>query len=368
MHKLTLSQLNNQNHTVLELFAGGGGLALGLEQAGLESVALIENNRFAAKTLRKNRPNWNIVEEDIRNIDFKTLKEKVDVLTGGFPCQSFSLAGKKLGLKDKRGNLFFEFARAVKEVQPKLFVGENVKGLLYHNKGKTIRKCITTLEKQGYNVIAPRILKAVNYQVPQKRERVFIVGVRQDIDIDFEFPPIENREPLTLQDALKAGKLYTVDVPESPGYLYTPKKQAVLSLVPQGGNWKDLPIKIQKEYLGKMYNPKRTYSAVAHRLTWHKPCYTLLCSPSSKLIERCHPEETRPLTTGEYARIQTFPDHWKFVGSRDQVYRQIGNAVPVNLAKVIGKSIVSFLNEEKDIASKPVKMVSLNSKNMKKVA
>ena len=127
-----------QDYGVLELFAGAGGLAIGMEQAGLKCVALNEMDKSACKTLRANRPQWNVLEGDIKNYDFSEYKGKADIVTGGFPCQAFSYAGKQLGLNDARGTLFYEFARAVQEVQPPICVGENVRGLLSHDKGKNI--------------------------------------------------------------------------------------------------------------------------------------------------------------------------------------------------------------------------------------
>ena len=121
--------LPQRPYQLLELFAGAGGLAIGMEQAGFESVLLNEIDAAACKTLRKNRPQWNVVEGDIANIDFTPFHNQIDILSGGFPCQAFSYAGKKLGFEDTRGTLFFEFARAVKETNPKVFVAENVRGL-----------------------------------------------------------------------------------------------------------------------------------------------------------------------------------------------------------------------------------------------
>jgi len=133
------------DYSVLELFAGAGGLAVGLEKAGLKCVALNEIDKWACQTLRKNRPHWNVLEGDVKNFDFKVYHNKVDVVTGGFPCQAFSYAGKKLGLADARGTLFYEFSRVVNEVNPPICIGENVRGLLSHEKGKTLRGMILIL-------------------------------------------------------------------------------------------------------------------------------------------------------------------------------------------------------------------------------
>lgn len=334
-----------QDYSAIELFAGAGGLAIGMEQAGIKCLALNEIDHWASETLRQNRPDWNVIEDDVKNVSFKEFKGKVDIVTGGFPCQAFSYAGKKLGLKDARGTLFFEFARVVQETMPPICIGENVRGLLNHDEGRTIDGMISILDEIGYQVMPPRILKAIFYNVPQKRERVLIVGIRKDISKElYEFPK-PYKKIYNLKDALKKGELYNTDVPDSPGSIYPKSKLDVLDLVPAGGYWRDLPVDIQKKYMAGSYHLGGGKTGMARRMSWDEPSLTLTCSPAQKQTERCHPEETRPFTVREYARIQTFPDEWDFAGSVSQKYKQIGNAVPVNLAKEIGYSIVKFLNE-----------------------
>jgi len=328
---------------VLELFAGAGGLAVGLEKSGIKCIALNELDKWACKTLRENRPNWNVLEGDVRTIDFTEYNNQADIVTGGFPCQAFSYAGKKLGLQDARGTLFYEFARVVKEVNPLICIGENVKGLLSHENGKTIEGMISILDEIGYNVVPVQVLKAINYKVPQKRERVILVGVRKDIDLKYEYP-IPHNKIYNLIDALKKGELYDCDVPKSNGSNYPEHKKAVLDLVPQKGYWRSLPIDIQKEYMGKSFYLGGGKTGIARRIGWDEPSLTLTCSPAQKQTERCHPDETRPFTVREYARVQTFPDDWSFIGSISQQYKQIGNAVPCNLGEEIGYSIIKFLN------------------------
>ncbi|MCF6223546.1 MAG: DNA (cytosine-5-)-methyltransferase [Flavobacteriaceae bacterium] len=332
------------DYKVLELFAGAGGLAIGLEKAGIKCVALNEIDKWACQTLRENRPNWNILEGDIKSFDFYKYRNNVDIVTGGFPCQAFSYAGKKLGMKDARGTLFYEFARAVQEVNPPICIGENVKGLLSHEKGKTIEGMISILDEIGYNVVPVQVLKAINYKVPQKRERIILVGIRKDIDIKYSYPK-KHTMVYHLSDALKKGELYNCDVPKSDGSKYPDHKREVLDLVPQKGYWRDLPLDIQKEYMGKSFYLGGGKTGIARRIGWDEPSLTLTCSPAQKQTERCHPDETRPFTVREYARIQTFPDDWKFEGSVSQRYKQIGNAVPCNLGQEIGYSIIKFLNE-----------------------
>jgi len=325
--------MSKNKFTTIELFAGAGGLALGLENAGLKHNLLLEIDKYAVSTLKKNRPNWNVVQEDISKFDFKGLK--ADIVTGGFPCQAFSHAGKKLGFEDTRGTLFFEFARAIREIQPKIFVGENVEGLTRHDNGRTLKTMLNILEELGYNV-QYQVLNAVNYGVPQKRKRILIVGTQKGID--FNYPQPSNKV-VTLKEAL-------VNVPASNGQKYSPARIKILDLVPPGGSWVNLPLGLQKEYLGKSFYSGGGKRGVARRISWDEPCLTLTTSPAQKQTERIHPEETRPFTVREYARIQTFPDDWQFIGGLSSQYKQIGNAVPVKLAEELGKEIIKALERK----------------------
>lgn len=328
----------------IELFAGAGGLALGLEHAGLHHVLLNEWDKYACQTLRLNQPQWNVIEGDVCDVDFRPYHGKIDVLSGGFPCQAFSYAGKGEGFNDIRGTMFFQFARAIEEVQPKVILGENVKGLRTHDHGRTLATIQHTLKELGYVLFSPQVLNAVDYRVPQKRERIFLIGVRQDLaeKAKFTWPEPFHRQ-MTMTDALKAGELYATDVPVSDGQRYPEHKQKVLDLVPAGGCWRDLPDDVARAYMKKSYFLGGGKTGMARRLSWHEPSLTLTCSPAQNQTERCHPDETRPLTMREYARIQTFPDDWQFAGSLTQQYKQIGNAVPVNLAYAVGKSIKALL-------------------------
>lgn len=340
----------SKQYNLVELFAGCGGLALGMEAAGFNSVMLNEWDKHACSTLRHNRPEWNIVEGDISKVDFSCVKEEVDVVTGGFPCQAFSYAGKSLGFEDTRGTLFFEMARAIKELQPKIFMAENVRALLTHDKGNTLEVIKNVVDELGYTLITPKVLKAIFYKVPQKRERLILVGIRKDLinKADFKWPSAYKRV-MTLNDALYKGELYDTDVPVSLGQEYPPRKQEIMSLVPQGGYWRDLPDELQREYMKGSYALGGGKTGMARRLSLKEPSLTLTTSPAQKQTERCHPLETRPLQVREYARIQTFPDNWEFQGPLTSIYKQIGNAVPVNMAAALGRSLVNLLN---DIASK----------------
>lgn len=333
-----------ETRTCIELFAGAGGLALGLEQAGFEEIGLVEFDAKACETLRINRPKWNILEEDIVEVskrdllnEFNLKEGELDLLSGGYPCQSFSYAGKKLGLEDVRGTMFYYYAEFLRQLKPKMFLAENVKGLTTHDKGKTIQTMIDVFEDLDYSV-EWKVLNAWDYGVAEKRQRVVIIGIRNDLKdkIKFEYPGPHEYKPV-LRDALK-------DVPDSPGAKYPESKKKVFDLVPPGGYWRDLPDDVAKDYMKSCYYMGGGRTGIARRISWDEPCLTLTCSPMMKQTDRCHPDESRPFTTREYARIQSFPDEWQFAGKVNDVYKQIGNAVPVNLAKCVGESIIEALN------------------------
>ena len=329
--------------TSIELFAGAGGLALGMENAGIKHKLLVEIDKHAASTLKHNRPKWNISCADAREVSYAGVT--ADIVTGGFPCQAFSFAGNQMGFEDARGTLFFELARCIKEVRPKIAIGENVRGLLAHDNGKTLRAMLSILDDLGYRV-AYRVLRAQYLDVPQKRERLVIIAVRKDLDLPILFPK-ETDYTISMREAL-------ADVPLSPGQEYPKKKREVMEMVPPGGYWRDLPVKIQKSYMGGSFHLGGGKTGMARRLSWDEPSLTLTCSPAQKQTERCHPEETRPLSVREYARVQTFPDDWQFQGSTNVQYKQIGNAVPVNLGYHVGRCLVAMLDGKIDIKTMEV--------------
>ncbi len=330
-------------YTSIELFAGAGGLALGMENAGIKHSLLVEIDKHAAATLKNNRPKWNVSCADAREISYEGMS--ADIVTGGFPCQAFSYAGNQMGFEDARGTLFFELARCIKEVQPKIAVGENVRGLLAHDDGKTLRAMLSILDDLGYRV-AFRVLRAQYLDVPQKRERLVIIAVRKDLDLPILFPK-EKDYTISMREALE-------NVPLSPGQEYPKRKREIMELVPAGGYWRDQPIDLQKEYMAGSFYLGGGKTGMARRLAWDEPSLTLTCSPAQKQTERCHPEETRPLNVREYARIQTFPDDWKFEGSVNAQYKQIGNAVPVNLGYHVGRCLTAMLEGKPDFSTMEV--------------
>ncbi len=328
-----------KRYKTIELFAGAGGLALGIEKAGFEAVALVEFDKDAVDTLRCNRPKWPVIHDDIANISclnleeyFKIKKGQLDLLSGGAPCQAFSYAGKRLGLDDARGTLFYHYAMFLEKLQPKMFLFENVRGLLTHDKGRTYKTMLSIFEREKYT-IKQKILNAWNYGVAQKRERLITIGVRNDLKdkVVFDFPEPYKYRPV-LRDIL-------MDCPQSVGTAYSEYKQRIFELVPPGGYWRDIQEDTAKEYMKSCWHMEGGRTGILRRLSLDEPSLTVLTSPSQKQTDRCHPLEARPFTVRENARCQSFPDDWQFCGSTGQQYKQVGNAVPVNLAYEIGKKI-----------------------------
>lgn len=318
--------------TTIELFAGAGGLTLGIERAGFDTLACIEFNKDACDTLRTNRPQWRVIEDDIANIScldleayFSLQKGELDLLSGGAPCQAFSYAGKKLGLEDARGTLFYHYAMFLEKLQPKMFLFENVRGLLTHDKGRTYATITHIFEQTGY-AIQKAVLNAWNYGVAQKRERLITIGIRNDLadEIHFEFPKPHDYKPV-LRDIL-------LDCPKSIGAPYSKYKQQIYDLVPPGGYWRDIPEDVAKAYMKSCWNMGGGRTGILRRMSLDEPSLTVLTSPSQKQTDRCHPLESRPFTIRENARCQSFPDEWQFCGGIGSQYKQVGNAASMNLA------------------------------------
>lgn len=331
-------------YTSIELFAGAGGLALGVEKAGFNTLGLIEFDKDAADTLKKNRPNWNVINDDIANIScldlekyFSIKKGELDLISGGAPCQAFSYAGKRLGLEDARGTLFYHYALFLEKLQPKMFLFENVRGLLTHDHGKTYSTMLDIFTRAGYT-IDKQVLNAWNYSVPQKRERLITIGIRNDLvgKTEYRFPKAHSYKPV-LRDVL-------LDCPDGPGVPYGEKKRKIFELVPAGGYWRDIDPAIAKEYMKSCWDMEGGRTGILRRMSLDEPSLTVLTSPSQKQTERCHPLEARPFTVRENARCQTFPDDWEFCGNVSAQYKQVGNAVPVNLAYDIAKEIANSLD------------------------
>jgi DNA (cytosine-5)-methyltransferase 1 len=336
---------------LISLCSGALGMDLGLEKAGFLLVSITENNKDCVSTIKHNKPEWEGIVEatDIRDRTGQDLleeggrachlkrslrKTEIDLIAGGIPCQPFSLAslGKRKAVQDKRGVLYKDFLRIVTEIQPRLFLLENVKGLM-NSPGNAFEILLREFEATGYD-IKYEILNAADYGVPQKRERLFFVGSRVS---KFIFPiPSHNKDDwLSLREGLS--NLKDTETSHLP---YPEKFLPYWRQIPPGGCWRSLDTDKQKELMGGAYNSGGGRTGFFRRLSWDKPCPTITTSQNQKATGMCHPEEDRPLTIRECARVQGFPDNWEFVGSAKSQYQQIGNAVPVLLAKAIGESMI----------------------------
>lgn len=334
-----MSLPTSRRYNFIEVCSGCGGLSTGLIDSGLRPILLNEIDKTFCESLRRNHPGVNVIEGSMVDLSLSEYKGKVDLLAGGIPCQSFSQAGLRKGLNDPRGSLTLKFNDLINQCSPKMFLIENVRGLVSHNKGETLRSLLDMYSNDGAYVVKHKVLTATEYGVPQKRQRVFIIGIRNDFDADkFSFPtPIPQNQRRVLRDVL-------FNVPPSPGVQYSSAKKRIMAFIPPGGCWVDLSPELQMEYMGaKMLQSRGGKRGVARRMSYDEACLTLTTSPSQKQTERCHPAETRPFTVREYARIQSFPDSYEFHGAVGSQYKQIGNAVPPLLACAVGKQIVAFL-------------------------
>lgn len=318
---------------ILSLFSGCGGLDLGFHMAGYETVWANDFSHWACESFKKNLGDV-IIEGDIEQIDPKDASiPDCDIILGGFPCQDFSMIWKQPGLDGERGNLYKSFLRFVHAKQPKVFVAENVKGLLTANKKKAIQQIITDFESCGYYVQA-KLYNFAEFGVPQFRERVLIVGIRLDTGFDFHHPSPTHGTSNDLKPFVTAGQAMQ-NIPEwatNQEYMnISDKTREMLKLIPEGGNFTDIP-KDHPLYV------KGMISHVYRRMHRNEPSKTIIAAGGGGTWGYHYPEP-RPFTNRERARLQSFPDDFEFVGSTTEVRRQIGNAVPplgvVELAKAI---------------------------------
>ena len=333
--KISNFNFSNNNPKILSLFSGCGGLDLGFHQAGYETVWANDFSHWACESFRKNIGDV-IVEGDIEQIDPNdpTIPD-CDIILGGFPCQDFSMIWKQPGLEGERGNLYKSFLRFVNAKKPKVFVAENVKGLLTANKKKAIQQIITDFENCGYYVQA-KLYNFAEFGVPQFRERVLIVGVRLDTGFDFHHPEPTHGENTDhgLLPYVTAGQAIS-DIPENASnhekLKISEQTKKRLDLIPEGGNYSDIP-RDHPLYVKSML------SLVYRRMHRDKPSTTIIAAGGGGTWGYHFPEP-RAFTNRERARLQSFPDNFEFIGSTTEVRRQIGNAVPpqgvVELAKAI---------------------------------
>lgn len=372
------------NRDVVSFFSGAMGLDIGLEKAGLNVVIGQDFEPSCVETMRAN--GHNVLGGDIREISPEKILKLAGLhigepfmVCGGPPCQPFSTAGKRLGINDPRGSLFMDFIRMIDYIRPRFFVMENVKGIvsspLKHVSAKEREKddpdqqlgtvldvILSEFDKLGYKTVYG-ILDAVNYGVPQFRERFVLIGSRDNEDI---FLPIPTHFQMHQNPEYRWKTVGEVirDLESNPGD-YTPlsgERKKYLHMVPEGGNWRDLPEEIIPVAMGGAYKSGGGKVGFYRRLSYNQPAPTITTSPAQKATMLCHPRQDRSLSIKEYARIQQFPDDWIFTGTTAAKYRQIGNAVPIGLAEAIGKAIISTADKTATIETKRFRGTSVHNR------
>ncbi len=353
----------DKNRNVISLFSGAMGLDIGLARAGLNIVIGQDFDKSCVETMQAN--GHEVLCGDIREIKAPDLLAETGMkvgepflICGGPPCQPFSTAGKRLGINDPRGSLFMDFIRMIDYIKPRFFVMENVKGIISsplkhvpieerdgsdpeQQLGTVLDVILNEFNKLNYKTVYG-VLDAVNYGVPQFRERFVLIGSRDNEDIFLPVPThfaVHQNEKYKWQSLSSAIK----DLEDAPGICesFSQERLKYLRLVPEGGNWRSLPEEMKEEAMGGAYRSGGGKVGFYRRLSYSEPCPTLVTSPVQKATMMCHPVKDRPLSIKEYARIQQFPEEWVFTGTVASQYRQIGNAVPVGLAEQIGKAIIA---------------------------
>jgi DNA (cytosine-5)-methyltransferase 1 len=325
---------------------------IGLMQAGLDIRVSQDFDRHCIATMRTNCRH-SVVEGDIKALfahdpDGKFLMEHaglvpgdVFAVVGGPPCQSFSNAGKRLGLQDVRGTLFEEFVKAIKAAMPRFFVMENVAAMGSRSMPGVLDMILGMFTEIGYNTVHG-VLDASDFGAPQKRKRLIVIGSRDGEAISLP-------EPTHSQDGHVSGRLPKMTVRqaigdmlgrEGPRLKFAERTMRFISHVPSGGNWRDLPAAMQREALGNAFHSGGGKTGFMRRLPWDGQSPTLVTTPVGRMSLLAHPSEDRPLSISEYARIQGFPDDWAFQGPMGARYRQVGNAVAVPMARAIGRHLL----------------------------
>jgi len=355
---------------VVSLFSGALGLDLGLEAAGFELRVAVESNRAAVRTIRANRPELALLDQRVETystaaiLDAARLSTHEPVLVSAGPsCQAFSTAGRRRSLDDDRGTLFREFLRVVREAQPRFFVMENVRGILSaavrhrplrergpghpplhadEQHGSAFRLILRELRLLGYYTVFG-LVDAADFGAAQHRHRLMFLGSRDGENL--RFPPPTHGPPggalppyRTLADALEA-----LDDPEPVCLPLPPEWLPFLEKIKAGGNWRDLAREEQEQALGAAYHSWGGRSGFFRRLAWDRPTPALTTRPTSKATMLIHPTELRSLSVAEYARVQGFPDRWRFLGGAQPAFTQIGNAVPREIGKAVGRELMRLV-------------------------
>lgn len=316
----------------IDLFCGAGGMSYGFEMAGFDTVFAVEFNKVYAESYKLNFFDTDVYVGDIKEITDNQIRNildrngPIDLIIGGPPCQGFSIAGNigRKFLDDPRNRLFKEYVRFVNIIKPKIFVLENVASLVKHNNGKTIREIIDCFKECGYDV-KYSVLNSVDYNVPQERRRVFIVGTKEGMIFNY---PIPINKKITIKEAiddlpsLKAGESSDIDLHVAMNH--TTQMLEKMKYVKDGGSRNDIPESIR---------PKSGDTRKYIRYASWKPSFCV----TGDMRKIFHYSQNRALTCRELARIQTFPDSYKFIGNTIQIQQQIGNAVPCNLAYEVAK-------------------------------
>lgn len=363
--------------TVISLFAGAMGLDLGFEQAGFEIRVAVDKDRYAVATIRANRPEVPVIQDDLSEVSVPRILEsagllsgEATVLTGASPCEPFSTIGKRLSIDDNRACLIDEFLRVVNEAKPRYWVFENVPGLKWaarrhvsfyertakpqdkvdddERPGSAFDDILAKFKATGYHVTEPVIVDAADHGTPQHRKRLIIIGTREGDAVELPSPSHGSpesreviqghREPwVTVCEALRE-----FDDPY-PEYARFPTWGEYLKYVPTGGCWRDIPNHLKEEAIGKAFYSSGGRTGFLRRLSWDRPAPTLVDSPVTRAACLCHPTENRPLSVGEYLRLQGFPLDWKIEGPLGSKYRLIGQATPVPLARTLAFAVTAAL-------------------------
>ena len=331
----------NPKFTFIDLFAGIGGFRIAMQELGGKCVYSSEFDAQAQKTYMANygeMPFGDITKE----VTKKYIPEHFDILCGGFPCQAFSLAGRRLGFKDEtRGTLFFEIEEILRRHQPKAFFLENVKGLMIHDKGKTIRTILDHLDQVGYDVVPPQIVNAMDFGVPQHRERLYIIGFRKDLNVNvknFQYPepttPEGHRVPFKaiMEKNEVSVKYYLSDV-----YLETLRRHRARHEAAGHGFGYEIIDKngvANAIVVGGMGRERNLVTD--DRLTDFRPV--------TNIHGEVNREGVRKMTPREWARLQGFPDEFKIVVADASAYKQFGNSVAIPAIKATAKQELQMLN------------------------